>query len=204
MDAWRWNTTLYTQACLQVTILRVTTGVKRNVLALTVLSENLMSDLTSGARMLDPGKPKYNAAMTSTYPSSSRNPLFPRNYTQKKNPDIDVDSITRSVLLDGTEHVVSHEGTSQYNRDGSGASACGLAALNFARVVFLKEQDGLRDAALLQAVLSRDCAEVRKCYPLRLPSKHRLTPPGNYCSVRTMVWKPSSGGRGHLPRSRIR
>ncbi|KAI9453842.1 hypothetical protein BJY52DRAFT_1152884 [Lactarius psammicola] len=97
--------------------------------------------------------------MTSMYPSSSRTAPFLRNYAQKKTPEIDVESITRSVLLDGTEHVVSHEGTSQYNRNGSGAAACGLAALNFARVVFLKEQSDLRDAALLRAVLSRECAE---------------------------------------------
>ncbi|KAH8986524.1 hypothetical protein EDB86DRAFT_2954517 [Lactarius hatsudake] len=97
--------------------------------------------------------------MTSTYPSSSRTTPFLRNHAQKKTPDIDVPSITRSVLLDNAEHVVSHEGTSQYSRNGSGAAACGLAALNFARVVFLKEQDGLRDAPLLQAVLSRECAE---------------------------------------------
>ncbi|KAH9022039.1 hypothetical protein EDB84DRAFT_1511139 [Lactarius hengduanensis] len=97
--------------------------------------------------------------MTSTYPSSSRTTLFLRNYAQKKTPDIDVPSITRSVLLDNAEHVVSHEGTGQYSRNGSGAAACGLAALNFARVVFLKEQEGLRDAPLLQAVLSRECAE---------------------------------------------
>ncbi|KAH9056530.1 hypothetical protein EDB87DRAFT_1566420 [Lactarius vividus] len=97
--------------------------------------------------------------MTSTYPSSSRTTPFLRNYAQKKSPDIDVPSITRSVLLENAEHVVSHEGTGQYSRNGSGAAACGLAALNFARVVFLKEQDGLRDAPLLQAVLSRECAE---------------------------------------------
>jgi diaminopimelate epimerase len=106
--------------------------------------------------------------MTPTYPSSSRVSPFLRNYAQKKTPEIDIHSITRSVLLDGTEQVISHEGTSQYNRDGSGAAACGLAALNFARVVFLKEQDGLRDATLLQAVLSRECAEVRQHCPLRL------------------------------------
>jgi hypothetical protein len=93
-------------------------------------------------------------------------PSFLRNSAQKKAPDIDVYSIAHSVLLDGTEHVVSHEGTSQYNREGSGASACGLAALNFARVVFLKEQEGLRDVALLQAALSRECAEVRRSLPL--------------------------------------
>ncbi len=142
--------------------------------------------------------------MTSTYPSSSRTTPFLRSYAQKKTPDIDVSSITRSVLLDGTEQIVSHEGTSQYNKNGSGAAACGLAALNFARVVFLKEQDGLRDAALLQAVLSRECAEVRHYYPLLLASKHSLTPPGNHCSVRAMVRKPAFGGRRNLPRPRIR
>ena len=115
-------------------------------------------------------KPQYNPAMTSTmtstYLPSSRMAPFLRNSAKKKAPDIDVYTITRSVLLDGTEHVVSHEGTSQYNREGSGAAACGLAALNFARVVFLKEQEGLRDAALLQAALSRECAEVRRSLPL--------------------------------------
>jgi hypothetical protein len=102
---------------------------------------------------------------------------FLRNFTQKKTPDIDVYSITRSVLLDSNaEHVVSHEGTSQYNREGSGAAACGLAALNFARVAFLKEQDGLRDAALLQAVLSRECAEVRQHSPYALPPSIASSP----------------------------
>jgi hypothetical protein len=142
--------------------------------------------------------------MTSTYPSSSRIAPFLRNFAQKKIPEIDVSSITRSVLLDDAEHVVSHEGTSQYNREGSGAAACGLAALNFARVAFLKEQDGLRDAALLQAVLSRECVEVRRHYPSRLASKHSLISLGNHFSVRAMVGKPSFGGRRHLPRSRIR
>ena len=126
---------------------------------------------------------------------------FLRGIPQKKTPDIDVSSITRSVLLGGTEHVVSHAGTSQYNREGSGAAACGLAALNFARVAFLKEQDGLRDAALLQAVLSRECAEVRQQYPSH---QHSLTSLGNYCSMRALVGKPSFGSRRHLPRSRIR
>ena len=129
---------------------------------------------------------------------------FLRGPTQKKAKDVDVNNITRSVLLDGTEHVVSHEGTSQYNREGSGASACGLASLNFARVAFLKEQDGLRDEALLQAVLSRECAEVRRHYPSIPASKHSLISLGNHCSVRAMVREPSFRSRRHLPRSRIR
>src|SRR6202012_3037058 len=140
-------------------------------------------------------QPWYKTAMTSTYPSSSRVAPFLRNYPQKKTPEVDVYSITRSVLLDGTEQVVSHEGTSQYNKDGSGASACGLAALNFAREVFLKEQDGLRDAALLQAVLSRECAEVRQHCPFHLSAQHTLIFLGSDCRLRGMVRKPSAGGR---------
>src|SRR6266567_3595312 len=79
---------------------------------------------------------------------------------QKQSPDPGIEAISRSVVLDGAEHVLSHGGTSQYNRDGAGASACGLAALNFARIVFSIEQSGLRDTDLLGAVLAHACAEV--------------------------------------------
>ncbi|KAH9961180.1 hypothetical protein BJV74DRAFT_871919 [Russula compacta] len=71
----------------------------------------------------------------------------------------DPKAISRNVLMNGTDHIVSYSGTGQYNRDGSGASACGLAALNFARIVFSLEQGGLRDEPLLQAVIARECAQ---------------------------------------------
>jgi hypothetical protein len=48
----------------------------------------------------------------------------------QKTPEPDTKAIFHSVFVDGAEHVVSYGGTSQYNRDGTGASACGLAALN--------------------------------------------------------------------------
>ena len=82
-----------------------------------------------------------------------------RPHKQSFNPDIK--AISRSVVVDDAEHVISYGGTSQYNGDGTGASACGLAALNFARIVFSMEQSGLKDTDLLQAVLARPCAEVR-------------------------------------------
>ena len=166
-----------------------------------------MSDVPCSRRVLNPNTTRvqgYKTGMTSTYPSSSRVAPFLHNYSQKETPDVDVYGITRSVLLDGTEQVVSHAGTSQYSRDGTGAAACGLAALNFARVAFLKEQNGLRNSSLLQAVLSRECAEVRHHCLLRLSAQHSLIFSGNYCSLRAMVRKPSSGGFRHLPRSRIR
>ncbi|KAI0273218.1 hypothetical protein BGY98DRAFT_1099469 [Russula aff. rugulosa BPL654] len=77
----------------------------------------------------------------------------------KQSPDPDIKAISHSIVVDDAEHVLSYGGTSQYNRDGSGASACGLAALNFARIVFSMEQSGLQDTTLLQAVLARACAE---------------------------------------------
>ena len=83
------------------------------------------------------------------------------NRPQKRLLETDTKAIAHSVLADGAEHVVSYGGTGQYSGDGMGASACGLAALNFARVAFSIEQGGLQDAALLQAVLARECSEVR-------------------------------------------
>jgi hypothetical protein len=107
-----------------------------------------------------------------TYSSTSMTPTsslvkMTRRYLigprpQKQSPDPYIKAITRSIVVDGSEHVVSYGGISQYNRDGTGASACGLAALNFARIVFAMEQSGLQDITLLQAVLARACAEVRR------------------------------------------
>jgi hypothetical protein len=82
--------------------------------------------------------------------------------TQKSPPNTDIKEISRSILVDGVERVLSYGGTGQYSRDGTGASACGLAALNFARIVFSMEQGGLKNTDLLQAVLARECAEVRR------------------------------------------
>ncbi|KAF8465621.1 hypothetical protein DFH94DRAFT_698777 [Russula ochroleuca] len=82
-----------------------------------------------------------------------------RSRPQKSPPTTDIKGISRSILVDGVERVLSYDGTGQYNRDGTGASACGLAALNFARVVFSMEQGGLQNTDLLEAVLSRECAE---------------------------------------------
>jgi len=65
---------------------------------------------------------------------------------------MDTKAIVHSVLVDGTEHVVSYGSTGQYGRDRMAASACGLAALNFAKVVFSIKQGNLQDAALLQAI----------------------------------------------------
>jgi hypothetical protein len=69
----------------------------------------------------------------------------------------DLDSA--ATIVDSAEHVVSY-GSSQYNRDGTDASAFGLAALNLVRIVFFMEENGPQDTTLLQAVLAHACAEV--------------------------------------------
>ena len=106
--------------------------------------------------------------MIHRYPSSTR--------LQKQSPDPDIKAISHSVVVDDAEHVISYSGTSQYNGDGTGASACGLAALNFARIVFFMEQSGLQDTNLLQAVLARACAEVRQRSVIPYPSKGSSLP----------------------------
>jgi hypothetical protein len=61
-------------------------------------------------------------------------------------------------ILGGTEHIVSHPGTSQYGgRDG--ISACGLACLNFARVIFAKEAM-VGSHNLIQTVIASETAQV--------------------------------------------
>ena len=65
-------------------------------------------------------------------------------------------------VLDGTEGVVCYPGTNQYSDGGiTGTSACGLAALNFARVIFEKEQETGRDEEFLQAVVMEETIHVR-------------------------------------------
>lgn len=65
------------------------------------------------------------------------------------------------LLQGGTEHVVSHPGRSQYSVQGGGASSCGLAALNCARLVLQNEQDFVTGHVLVQKVIERAFSEVR-------------------------------------------
>jgi hypothetical protein len=122
---------------------------------------------------------------------------------QKQSPDPDIIAISRSVVVGGAEHVVSYGSTSQYNRDGSGASACGLAALNFARIVFSIEQSGLQDTSLLQAVLARPCAEVRRRYSNPLSVHRLISSTGNHGYMRIVVGQPSSRSRRYPSRSLV-
>jgi len=63
----------------------------------------------------------------------------------------DTKAFPTAFLADDTERAVFCDGTDQYIGDGTGngASACGLAAQNCARVVLSIEQGSLHDAAFL-------------------------------------------------------
>ncbi|EGO18967.1 hypothetical protein SERLADRAFT_443513 [Serpula lacrymans var. lacrymans S7.9] len=65
-------------------------------------------------------------------------------------------ALARNILL-GSERVVSHPGTSQFanGAQGAGTSACGLAVLNFARLVFEQEKYGAQNEDMLQIITSK-------------------------------------------------
>ena len=60
--------------------------------------------------------------------------------------------------LDGTDEEISYDGTSQYA--SGGVSACGLAAMNFARSLFTEESKGRKGRELLSVVVGRDNMEA--------------------------------------------
>lgn len=68
---------------------------------------------------------------------------------------IPADELVQRVLDGNFEYIVSHTGTSQY-KGQTGNSACGLAALNFARVTLAKVEAGRTD--ILQEIIAKSTA----------------------------------------------
>jgi hypothetical protein len=87
--------------------------------------------------------------------------MFRQQGKQKETMGSEIDSILHKVSL-GEQQIIAHDGVSQYRPSGvgGGMSACGLAALNCARMVFGKEDEGVTDNALLRDLLTRQTAEV--------------------------------------------
>jgi hypothetical protein len=63
-------------------------------------------------------------------------------------------------ILQGAQHIVSFPGRSQYTSGAGGASACGLAAFNCARVVLGREVHGCAGRELLEAMMEDKMMEV--------------------------------------------
>jgi hypothetical protein len=125
-------------------------------------------------------------------------------------------SIVRRVL-GGNEEIVCHDGAHQYGDSGqgiAGVSACGLAALNFARILFEKEQEGVRDEDFIQAVFESQTVHVSSPhFPFRvspfLACKRTLKDITDICAgwsryVYIMYYIPSmSYGKSRLKNSNL-
>ncbi|KAH9853651.1 hypothetical protein C2E23DRAFT_884804 [Lenzites betulinus] len=73
----------------------------------------------------------------------------------------DDDSVTPLKILSGKipEYVVTHPGQSQYSQAGGGVSACGLAALNCARLVLGLHRTGLATVELVRELMGSHILE---------------------------------------------
>lgn len=63
------------------------------------------------------------------------------------------------TIFKGSEVILSHPGSSQYSQ-GMGASACGLASLNCAKVVFELQREGILGEIMLSELMKQDTMEV--------------------------------------------
>ncbi|KAK0467153.1 uncharacterized protein EV420DRAFT_1507489 [Desarmillaria tabescens] len=85
--------------------------------------------------------------MQSLYIDSFHGPTMSRQTSKTVDPNYFF-----AQIIKDKEKLVVHPGTSQYTIGG--VSACGLASLNFARLVLDKEREGIRGAALLADIAS--------------------------------------------------
>lgn len=71
------------------------------------------------------------------------------------------DTLTQSILACGS-HIITYPGISQYSHgeSGSGASSCGLAALNFARLALRMRQTIVSDTELFATITRQETFEV--------------------------------------------
>lgn len=64
-------------------------------------------------------------------------------------------------LMNGQEVVVSFPGMSQYGLQGSGASACGLAAMNCVRLLLRMARQGMSGEDLIMRAMTQQTTLVR-------------------------------------------
>jgi hypothetical protein len=87
--------------------------------------------------------------------------LFPASLMALKRPELNLINSTDAILL-GSESIVSFPGRSQYTPGGGGVSACGLAAMNFARIILsMFRQDEFDGRDLLSILQKQETSEVR-------------------------------------------
>ncbi|KAI0663238.1 hypothetical protein C8Q70DRAFT_501360 [Cubamyces menziesii] len=90
---------------------------------------------------------------------SCRGSLLPSLLSAMSNADDDRSNISQDLpkILSGElpEYIVTHSGHSQYSNAGGGVSACGVAALNCARIVLGLHAAGIDSTQLVQQLTSR-------------------------------------------------
>jgi hypothetical protein len=110
--------------------------------------------------------PSATVAIISAISSRTPSKLFPPSQAPRMEAREHqrLSTLIRQILSKSQEDtVISYAGTSQYSVGGTGTAACGLAAMNFARVVFDKEQQRTTSSdplVFLTNVLSRQTTEV--------------------------------------------
>jgi hypothetical protein len=102
-------------------------------------------------------------------------------------------------VLAGIQQVVSFEGRSQYAAGGGGASTCGLAALNCARVILGRERDGLKGEELVCSMMGRETMEASAHMPTLLStSSSSSSSAGDTRHLFPLDWLGASRRRRHL------
>lgn len=81
-------------------------------------------------------------------------------FRKATNPFVSIAPI--HAIHSGQEYLCTHAGISQYSAGGS--AACGLAALNCARIVLDIERKGVRGDGLIAAMLERKTMQVRTTF----------------------------------------
>lgn len=87
-------------------------------------------------------------------------------YRKATNPFVSFAPI--HAIQSGQKYLCTHAGISQYSEGGS--AACGLAALNCARIVLDIERKGTRGDDLIAAMLERKTMQVRTIFRSRSSS----------------------------------
>ena len=80
--------------------------------------------------------------------------------------DVHAAEIIQSILHGNAQRVVSFAGISQYSSDSGGASACGLAALNCARLILQRYRAGISGEDLLEEIVKQEMLEVALIFRL--------------------------------------
>ena len=106
-------------------------------------------------------------------------------------------NLTHRLSIDSNAQFAVHVGQSQYS-DNGGASSCGIAAFNAARIVLGMEQSGIRGDKLISKILTEETMEVSQMYQLGTSSDNVRNAAGDSGSVLIVDERQSPRCRNHL------